>query len=487
MPLRPDFLWGGATAANQYEGAFNTDGKGLSVADVTKFRPEIPMTDFAKNQYYTLAEVEAAASDTADDSVLRYAKRHGSDFYHRYKEDIALMAELGFKTFRMSIAWTRIFPNGDDEKPNEAGLAFYDRVFDELEKYNIEPLVTLSHYEPPVNLALNYDGWYDRQVIDFFLKFVNTVVTRYASRVKYWLTFNEVDSMSRHPLTTGAIIEEKFTGRNLEEVYVQAMHHQFVASALATKIIHDIRPEAQVGCMITKRTVYPLTANPSDVLAAQAAERDVYLYSDVQVRGYYPQYYYNQLNQKGITLVKNLGDDEIMRAYPVDFISFSYYSSSCVTTTDKGETDSGNIYSGVKNPYLKTSEWGWAMDPQGLRKSLIDLYDRYQKPLFIVENGLGAIDKVESDGSINDDYRIEYLRTHIREMIRAVEEDGVDLLGYTPWGWIDLVSAGTSQMSKRYGVVYVDCDDYGNGTFNRRKKKSFSWYQKVIKSNGQDL
>lgn len=482
--LNDNFLWGGATAANQYEGGWNEDGKGMSVCDVATYKPDVDNRDYKKHNTYTM-EMVNKYKDDMDDTM--YPKRRGSDFYHRYKEDIALMAEMGFKVFRLSIAWTRIYPNGDDETPNEKGLEFYDKVFDECHKYGIEPLVTISHYEPPLHLALEYDGWYDRKLIGFFTKYVETIVDRYKGKVKYWLTFNEVDSMSRHSLTTGALVNDRFTEEEWPTVIAQAMHHQFVASALATKIIHEKDEEALVGCMITKRTVYPYTCNPKDVLLAQKKERELFVFSDVQARGYYPSHYLNGLKKKGITIKMETGDEEILKAYPCDFISFSYYQSSCASTDTTAPSSSGNIYSGVKNPYLKESEWGWACDPYGLRKSLIDLYDRYQKPLFIVENGLGAVDKVEEDGSIHDSYRINYLRQHIEQMEKAVVEDGVDLMGYTTWGCIDLVSASTNQISKRYGFVYVDADDTGKGTYNRSKKDSFYWYKKVIASNGEDL
>ena len=483
--LNKNFLWGGATAANQYEGAYDIDGKGLSVCDIATYKPHLKNSEYKKHNYYSSEDIKKSMNDK---DCRMYPKRRGSDFYHHYKEDIALMAEMGFKVFRMSIAWTRIYPNGIEEEPNELGLKFYDDVFDECLKYGIEPLVTISHYEPPLTLALEYDGWYNRKTIDFFLRFVKTIGERYADKVKYWLTFNEVDSMSRHPLTTGAIISDRFSEDELEKVLYQAMHHQFVASALATKILHEINPDVKVGCMITKRTVYPYSCNPDDVLLAQSREREVFAFSDVQARGYYPSYLLRKMELKGIKIKMETGDEEILRLYPADFISFSYYSSSCASANpDNLEKSAGNIYSGVKNPYLEVSDWGWAMDPKGLRKSLIDLYDRYQKPLFIVENGLGAYDKIDEDGKIHDQYRIEYLRKHIEQMIKAVVEDGVDLMGYTTWGCIDLVSASTNQMSKRYGFVYVDADDEGNGTYKRIKKDSFDWYKNVIKTNGKEL
>ena len=485
--LPKTFLWGGATAANQVEGGWKEGGKGWSVCDIATHKPDVAVSDYKKHNTYSTQDILEAMKDMDD---TKFPKRHGSDFYHHYKEDIALMAEMGFRVYRFSIAWTRIYPNGNEETPNEAGLKFYDDVINELVKHHIEPLITISHYEPPLYLALHQHGWYNRKTIDHFLRFVQTIADRYCDRVKYWLTFNEVDSMSRHPLTTGALIMDQWPESEHQHVLVQAMHHQLVASALATKILHEKREDVMVGCMLTKVTSYPYTPKPEDVLLAQHRERTVMLYSDIQARGYYPKWHLDDLKKQGIQLDMAMGDEEILRQYPCDFISFSYYSSSCASTDSNVPTAVGNIYKGVRNPYLKVSDWGWACDPIGLRKSLIDLYDRYQKPLFIVENGLGAKDEVievNGEKTVDDDYRIDYLRDHIEQLEKAVVEDGVDLLGYTTWGCIDLVSASTNQMSKRYGFIYVDCDDYGQGTYDRYKKKSFYWYKHVIETDGEAL
>ena len=480
------FLWGGATAANQFEGGWREGGKGLSVSDVARAHLDADVTNYKAHNTITTADIERGLKELDDE--VNYPKRHGSDFYHHYKEDIALMAEMGFKVYRMSIAWSRIYPNGDDEYPNEEGLKFYDNVFDELKKYNIEPLVTMSHYEPPLNIVLNYDGWYSREVIDMFTKYVTTICTRYKDKVKYWLTFNEVDSMIRHPYTTGGLIQDRFPGKNFEEVIFQAMHHQFVASALATKICHEIIPGSMVGCMLTKLTYYPYTCKPEDVLAAQQKMRSTYAYSDTQVFGVYPAYLLSHFENNNIHIVKGENDDEIMQKYPVDFVSFSYYSSSCEAGSYEGlEVTPGHTIMALKNPYIPSSDWGWQIDPIGLRVSLVDLYDRYRKPLFIVENGLGAKDILTEDKKVHDDYRIEYLREHFKCMSDAIYEDGVELLGYTSWACIDLVSESTKQMSKRYGYIYVDADDYGRGTYNRYRKDSFFWYKHVIETNGEEL
>lgn len=478
------FLWGGATAANQYEGAWKEGGKGISVSDCARHHLDVDVQDYAKQNGITTQEILDALK--SDDESL-YPKRHGSDGYHHYKEDIALMAEMGFKVFRLSIAWTRIFPTGEELEPNEEGLKFYDDIFDECIKYGIEPLVTMSHYEPPINLVLNHDGWASREVIDMFVRFVEVICERYKNKVKYWLTFNEVDSMIRHPYTTGALVEDRFPGRNFQEVIFQAMHHQFVASALATKICHEKIPGSKVGCMLTKLTYYPYTCKPEDVLQAQQDMRSTYCYSDTQVFGEYPAYLLSKFKNENINIKMEADDLEIMKKYPVDFVSFSYYSSSCVAKQSDGlKKTAANTMVAIKNPHIPSSDWGWQIDPIGLRVSCVDLYDRYRKPLFIVENGLGAKDELVN-GEIIDDYRIEYHREHFKELLNAIEVDGVEVMGYTSWGCIDLVSESTKQMSKRYGFIYVDADDHGNGTYKRLRKKSFHWYKKVIESNGAYL
>ena len=474
MGFREDFLWGGAVAAHQCEGAWQEGGKGISCSDVE-----------------TAGDNVTGAPRRLTDGIIEgedYPNHVGVDFYHRYKEDVALFAEMGFKAFRTSIAWTRIFPRGDEKEPNEEGLKFYDAVFDECLKYGMQPLVTMSHYEPPLAFCMDYNGWYDREVIDMFVKYVDVITDRYKDKVKYWLTFNEVDSMIRHPYTTGGLVRDRFEGKNFPEVIFQAMHHQFVASALATKIAHEKNPDCKVGCMLTKLTYYPYTCKPEDVLQAQQDMRSTYCYSDTQVFGEYPAYLLTKFKNEGLNIKMEEHDLEIMKKYPVDFVSFSYYSSSCVAKDDDGlKKTAANTNIAIKNPYIPSSDWGWQIDPIGLRISCVDLYDRYRKPLFIVENGLGAKDIIEQDGSIHDDYRIDYLRQHIQAMKDAVEKDGVNLLGYTTWGCIDLVSNGTGEVKKRYGFIYVDRDNLGNGTYQRIKKDSFYWYKKVIETNGEDL
>lgn len=470
-----EFLWGGATAANQYEGAYNVGGKGLSVQDVTP-RGGIPVSDNDLNPFITELPTE--------DNL----KLEGIDFYHRYKEDVALFAEMGFKVFRTSIAWSRIFPNGDELEPNEEGLQFYDNLFDELAKYGIEPLVTLSHYETPLHLARKYNGWVNRDLIGFYERYVRTVFNRYKNKVKYWLTFNEINSVLHVPFMSGGIatpVEEL----SKQDLY-QAVHHELVASALATKVGHEINPEFKIGCMVLAMPTYPMTPKPEDILAARELENQNYLFSDIHARGKYPKYIQRFFKDNDINIKFESGDKELLAENTVDFISFSYYMSVVQAHDPENyKSGRGNLLGGIANPYLESSEWGWQVDPIGLRIVLNNLYDRYQLPLFIVENGLGAKDVLieGTDGpTVDDDYRIDYLKKHLQQVGEAIE-DGVELLGYTTWGCIDLVSASTAQMSKRYGFIYVDRNDDGSGTLNRYKKKSFYWYKEVIESNGETL
>ena len=478
------FLWGGATAANQIEGAWNIDGKGMTIEDCLEYR-EVGVADMHKQFAFSSQDLENALKAGPE---TNYPKRRGIDFYHYYKEDIKMFAEMGYKVFRMSICWSRIFTNPEDELPNETGIAFYEDMFKECKKYNIEPLVTLSHYDVPVELVNKCRGWYGHEAIDLFVKYARVCFERFGKYVKYWLTFNEVDAMLRHPVTSGGLIEDQFHDVPFEQAMYQAMHHQMIASARSVVIGHEINPDAVIGCMMTKLCFYPFTCKPEDNLATQQRMRSVYRYVDIQVFGEYPKYLEKEIANKGYTVKFADGDKEILKQGIVDFVSFSYYMTSCwAASTDGLEMSPGNTFNGVKNPYLPSSEWGWQTDASGLRYSLVELYDRYRKPLFIVENGLGARDKITEDGRIHDSYRNEYLKEHVCAMSDAINEDGVDLMGYTWWGCIDLVSESTRQMSKRYGFIYVDMDDYGNGTFKRIKKDSFNYYKKVIESNGTEI
>lgn len=483
MQLRKDFLWGGAISANQVEGAWNIDGKGMSVADVATFKPHVDVTDYKAHNTVTSEMIAQARKDS---EIKWYPKRRGIDFYHKYKEDIQLFAEMGFKALRISIAWTRLFPDGEETEVNGAGIAFYKNVFKELKKYDIEPIVTLSHYEMPLALSEKYNGWVDRKLVDLFVNYAEVCFKEFGEYVKYWLTFNEIDSVGRHPFTTAGIVEDKCIGYSLEEAVYQALHHQYVAAALATKLCHELIPGSQMGCMLTKLTTYPNTCKPEDVLLSFQSNINNYSHADIQIFGEYPTLYKQQLKNKGIKIQKEAEDDKLLKQYTADYLAFSYYMSRTESSDPTLEQTSGNTIMGVKNPYLPSTEWGWQIDPVGLKISLLELQDRYNVPLIIVENGMGAKDEVTSDGKIHDGYRIDYIKQHIKEIKEAVEA-GVDLFGYTSWAPIDLISVSTSQMSKRYGYIYVDQDDLGIGTLKRRKKDSFYWYQQVIESNGQNL
>jgi 6-phospho-beta-glucosidase len=475
--FRDDFLWGGATAANQYEGAWDVDGKGPSVSDM------------CTNGSHTSPK---RITPVFEEGTL-YPSREATDFYHHYKEDIALFAEMGFKTFRMSINWTRIFPTGMEETPNEKGLEFYDKVFDECKKYGIEPLVTISHYELPYALVEKYNGWEGRECIDCYVRYCEAIFERYKDKVKYWLTFNEINSGTMPMGSVLSLGTIKGYSGSINDVpdkpqeRFQGLHHQFIASAKAIKLAHEKYPQFKMGNMNIMATSYPYTCNPDDVIETQKQMQITnWLTADVQVRGYYPYFAERFFEEKGITIKKEPGDDEILKEGTIDFFTFSYYMTNCTAANPTEDLTAGNIMGGVKNPYLKASDWGWQIDPKGLRYTLNEIYGRYQIPIMVVENGLGAYDKLEEDGTINDDYRIDYLRQHIEQMHEAVK-DGVDLMGYTPWGCIDLVSASTGEMAKRYGFIYVEKYDDGTGDLSRRKKKSFDWYKKVIASNGKDL
>lgn len=462
-----NFLWGGAVAANQCEGAYLEDGKGLSVQDV--------MPHGIRG---------ARTKEPTEDNM----KLVGIDFYHRYQEDIRLFAEMGFRVFRTSIAWSRIFPRGDEEEPNEAGLAFYDRLFDECHKYGIEPLVTISHYETPLYLAEHYNGWTNRKLIGFYERYVRVLFERYKGKVKYWLTFNEINSILHAPFMSGGIgtPKEKLSEQDL----YQAVHHELVASALAVKLGHELMPGAKIGCMILSMPTYPLTPSPDDVIRVMEDEHKNYFFGDVHARGRYPGYIKRYFWENGIKISMEPEDEEILKN-TVDFVSFSYYMSCCATADpERAEKGEGNLLGGVPNPTLKASEWGWQIDPKGLRYVLNMFWDRWQKPLFIVENGLGAVDVLTEDGkgnlTVEDDYRIQYLHDHLVQVGEALL-DGVEVMGYTSWGCIDVVSASTAELKKRYGYIYVDRNDDGTGTLNRYKKKSFYWYKDVIASNGESL
>ncbi|MCY3025275.1 glycoside hydrolase family 1 protein [Aerococcus loyolae] len=480
-----DFLWGGATAANQYEGGYLSGGKGLSLSDVMTGGNQ----DQPRQVTYKLSDGSVGYAGRMDSLPLDakayvvpeeyYPSHVATDFYHHWKEDIALFAEMGFKCFRFSFNWSRVCPNGTKEI-NEEGLKFYDKVIDELLKYGIEPVVTLNHFDMPAYLADNYDGWSSREVIDFFVFYCQTVFKRYKDKVKYWMTFNEINI-----LTGWAKLG---IHSNDPQTLYQAKHHVFLASALAVKFGKEINPNFEIGMMVCYLLSYPGDSRPENVMATIDNNRQMEFYMDVQVKGEYPAYQLKKFERNGIVIEKEDNDDKILKEGVVDYIGFSYYMSSITDIYgDKDAMVVGNQMKITQNPHLKVSEWGWPIDPEGLRISLSKIYDRYQVPLFIVENGLGAYDTVNEDGTIDDDYRINYLKQHINEMHKAIELDGVELLGYTPWGCIDLVSAGTGEMDKRYGFIYVNLDNQGNGDLSRSKKKSFEWYKSVINSNGSNI
>lgn len=472
MTFPKGFLWGGALAANQSEGAYLAGGKGLSTVD---------LLPYGENRR---AYMKGEGTPLEVKEGVYYPSHEAIDFYHRYPEDIKLFAEMGFNALRVSISWARIFPTGMEEIPNEEGLAFYDRLFSEMEKYKIEPIVTLAHFDLPVGLVKEYGGWRSRKVVPLFERYAQTVFARYAKQVRYWLTFNEINMLLHLPfLGAGLVFEE---GENRKQIQYQAAHHQLLASALAVKAAHELIPGSQVGCMLAAGTFYPYSCHPEDVHLAMEKDRESFFFIDVQSRGHYPSYAERFFRTHHITLETEPEDDAVLREGVVDYIGFSYYSSR-TTSADpevaKKQT-SGNVFGSIANPHVRRSDWGWTIDPIGFRITANQLYDRYQKPLFVVENGIGTVDAVTKDGVIQDEDRIHYLAEHIRELGEAIE-DGVDIIGYTCWGPIDIVSASTGEMKKRYGFVSVNRDNEGNGTLERTRKKSFEWYKEIIRSNGR--
>lgn len=479
-----DFLFGGAIAASQAEGAYDQGGKGLDTQDLRYFDAAWTKEERAdkKNKRINHEKFQKALIDKDNE---HYPFRWGIDFYHTYKDDLKLMEELGLRVFRTSICWARIFPNGDDPEPNEEGIQYYIDLFTECHKRGMKVFATMLHYNIPVNLVLKYGGWKSRKTVDFYVRYAETLFTRLGDLVDFWLPFNEFNAGRFNPYNGVCLIQDE--EEDYDNAIFQCLHHQFIANALTVKKAHEIIPNAMVGGMIARFTTYPATCKPEDVMQMIHDDQySNYFYTDVMVRGFYPEYMDRYFEKCGIHVEMEPGDKEILAENTVDFVAFSYYMS-LVSTTDQGwEKTSGNLVTGNKNPYLKSSDWGWQIDPIGLRISLNQMYDRYHIPVFVAENGLGAYDKVDADGKIHDLYRIEYMREHIKQLKEAVM-DGVNVLGYTAWGIIDVVSCGPMEMSKRYGVIYVDLDDRGHGTGKRMKKDSFDWYKKCIQSNGEDL
>ena len=482
--LPKGFLWGGATADFQYEGGFDEGGRGLLSHDYetdgsqenprhhTMQMPDGSIINPRSSFFYADPVPKEAQPVFLEDEY--YPSHRAVDFYHHYKEDIALMAGMGFNVFRFSICWSRIFPTGEEETPNEEGLAFYDDVINEMAKYGMEPLITICHDELPMHLALRYDGWSSRHVIDCYVKYCKTLFERYGNRCRYWLTFNEINAVRGF----GPCGTRQSEGQDR----YQAAHHMFVASARAVKLGHEMMPNSQFGAMYAMSELYPATCKPEDVFHRLQERRENWYFIDIMGRGYYPRYAKEIWHRRGKEIVFAEGDEEILREGQLDFISFSYYRSN----TTKAGDDWFNV-GGSTNPYLKETPWGWPVDPLGLRHVMNEIYDRIQKPIFIVENGMGAIDELDENGIVQDDYRIDYLRDHLQAMADAIIIDGVECLGYTMWGPVDLVSLSTGEMKKRYGFIYVDMDDKGNGSLKRTPKKSYAWMKEIIASNGAKL
>lgn len=479
-----DFLWGGAISSGQADGGYLEDGKGVDTQSMRYFDPNWNREERNRNRDINMTSERFEQALVAEGD-RNYPFRRGIDFYHRYKEDLALFEEMGMNIFRTSIDWSRIYPNGDDERPNEAGIQFYIDLFTECQKRGMKVFATMLHYGIPVNLVTKYGGWKSRKTIDFFEVYARTLFERLGDLVDYWLPFNEINCNRFNPYNGCAVIEDQ--EENYNQSIFQAGHNQFVANARAIKAAKEILGEPMIGGMIARFTTYPATCKPEDVMQSILDENyKNYFYTDVLARGKYPSYTKRMFDELGITIEVAPGDLELLAENKVNFLSFSYYMSMITSVSPDYEITSGNLLSGMKNPYLETSDWGWQIDPIGLRISLNEMYDRYQLPLFIAENGLGAYDQVEEDGATHDPYRIDYLEKHLQQMSEAIA-DGVELLGYTMWGIIDIISCGTIEMSKRYGVIYVDSDDAGNGTLERSKKDSFHWYKEVISTNGESL
>lgn len=473
-----DFLWGGAVAACQIEGAYDVDGRGLSTSDIHRYDKEMDRAHIEKEGGGTLAQIKAAMNDEEG----YYPKRYGIDFYHTYKSDLALLKEMGFKAFRTSISWSRIFPKGDEEEPNEKGLQFYDALIDEIIKDGMEPVITMSHYDIPLYLVTEYGGFANRKVAEFFVRYAKVLLKRFKGKVKYWIVCNQVNLVPTVQFGSLGIYDDQTTPDKMEELMYQSVHNQFVACAKIKKLASSIDPNAVLGTMIADGTLYPATCKPEDIVMTMQKNRMQYFFTDVQLRGEYPAYALHYFKEKGIHLDITPEEEQLLKDNTLEFLAISYYYTRICDSTK----NSMKPFEGEQNPYLKPTPWEWRADSLGLYNTLSQLSDRYQIPIMIAENGLGAIDTVEEDGSIHDAYRIEYLREHILQMKRAIL-DGADVFAYLSWGPIDIVSSSSAEMSKRYGYIYVDPDDYGQGSGKRIKKDSFYWYKDVISSNGEKL
>lgn len=467
-----NFLWGGAIAANQAEGAWNVDGKGVSIADI-----EILPADYSRTKVvgfnHTRSEIEFALRDTSG----YYPRRTGIDFYHHYPTDLKLMKEIGFNCFRTSFSWTRIFPNGDETQPNEEGLKFYDRLLAEIIANGMEPIMTISHYEMPIELVLKYGGWTNPKLIDFFTNLCEVLFQRYHHQVTYWVLFNQINNVIGWGQWASLGILTDESDDELSARY-QGIHNQFVAHGKAIELAKEINPDLQIGVMLGYTPLIPATSQPADNFAARRLEKiNNLFFTDVLVRGQYPGYMLRYFEENNIHVPMTTDDLNVIKNNTADFVAFSYYSSRMVSAETPDEE--------LLNPVLDKSIWDWSIDPISFRTVFNTLWDRYEKPLFVLENGLGAIDTPDGT-NIHDTYRSHYLRAHIEQMKEAIN-DGVNVIGYTSWGPIDIISCSQGEMSKRYGFIYVDQDDRGNGTLARSKKDSFTWYQQVIQSNGEAL
>lgn len=471
-----DFLWGGAFAACQCEGEFDKDGRGLSTSDIHEYTKGLNRAHIEKEGGGTFAEIKRKAVDKEG----YYPKRYGINFYHTYKEDLALLKEMGFQCFRTSFSWSRIFPKGDESEPNEAGLKFYDDLIDEIIKDGMEPIITMSHYDMPLHLVTEYGGFANRKVIDFFVNYATVLLKRFKGKVKYWIVCNQINLVPTVQFGSLGIYDDQ--AENMEELMYQAVHNQFVACAKVKALGKQIDPEAKLGTMLADCTYYPASCKPEDIVLTMKRNRMQYFFTDVQLRGEYPVYALRYFEEQGIHIPMEMGDEEIIKENPMEFLAISYYSSKIVDAAKNGMSPTD----AEQNPNLQPTPWEWRMDPLGFYNCLSQYWDRYQVPLMIGENGFGALDQIEEDGSIHDPYRIDFLRKHIEQLKECIK-DGVDIFAYCAWGPIDIVSSSSAEMSKRYGFVYVDRDDFGKGSQKRIKKDSFDWYKHVIESNGEVL
>ena len=466
----PDnFLWGASSSAFQIEGAWNEDGKGLTVADFNSFK---------------------RSEKQADTKVA-------SDFYHHWKSDIALMKELGMKVYRFSLSWARIIPDGDGEV-NQKGLDFYRNVIEELVRQGIQPFVTLYHFDLPYALVEKYNGWEDRRCVFAFERYAKVCFEAFGDLVKYWQVINEQNLMIRVNERMNIYETDDWKA---DKMRAQMDYHMFLAHALATKACHELVLDGKIAPAVSSTCTYPLTNKPEDVWSAKMndAMKTVYCL-DMHYYGQYPGYYMRYLDERNIVPEMLPEDKEILSHGRPDYLAVNYYRTLCTSYLPETEEHpkGSRVFRGNEvdfdqygycrdevNENLTRSEYGAAIDPNGLRMVLNDYYARYRLPIIITENGLGVPDELTPDERVHDDYRIDYLRKHI-EACRLAIEDGVEMLGYSPWSFMDLLSSHQG-FRKRYGFVYVNREDHDEKDLQRIKKDSYYWYQKVIQTNGEDL